>query len=125
MLNELEIDCVALHSRQSQARRLRALSQFKSSRARVLVATDVGSRCVCILCASFSASFSIRGCDSGLDIPKVELVLNFSLPAAPKEYIHRVGRTARAGKDLAQRCPCLQRLIYVAVQGGKGEQSRS
>ena len=78
MISELEIDSVALHSHLSQAERLRALSRFKSSRARVLVATDVGSR--------------------GLDIPKVELVLNYNIPAAAKEYIHRVGRTARAGR---------------------------
>lgn len=45
MISSLEIDSVALHSRLSQAHRLRALAHFKSSRARVLVATDVGSRC--------------------------------------------------------------------------------
>ena len=79
MISSLDIESVALHSRLSQANRLRGLSHFKSSRARVLVATDVGSR--------------------GLDIPRVELVLNYNIPAAAKEYIHRVGRTARAGRS--------------------------
>lgn len=78
LINGVGVESVALHSRMSQADRSRALSRFKSSRVRVLVATDVGSR--------------------GLDIPKVELVLNYNLPAAAKEYVHRVGRTARAGR---------------------------
>lgn len=78
MLHKVELPCVALHSLMSQRERLAALSKFKSGRVNILVATDVASR--------------------GLDIPEVELVVNSNVPASPKDYIHRVGRTARAGK---------------------------
>lgn len=78
LLTELEIDNVSLHSQKDQHRRLAALGKFKSSKARVLVATDVASR--------------------GLDIPTVELVLNFDVPRTQEDYVHRVGRTARAGR---------------------------
>lgn len=61
-----------------QKDRLAALAQFKSNRMKILIATDVAAR--------------------GLDIPAVQLVINHSVPNVPKEYIHRVGRTARAGK---------------------------
>lgn len=78
LLLELGFDCVALHSMMSQARRLASLGKFKSHICRILVATDVASR--------------------GLDIPQLELVINLDLPKVTSDYIHRVGRTARAGK---------------------------
>ncbi|XP_071523836.1 probable ATP-dependent RNA helicase DDX49 [Panulirus ornatus] len=78
LLNTLGIECVSLHSMMSQKQRLSALARFKSSQVKVLVATDVASR--------------------GLDIPLVELVVNHAIPSLPKTYIHRVGRTARAGR---------------------------
>lgn len=78
ILQHVGVDNVALHSLLSQNRRLAALHKFKSQHVRVLVATDVASR--------------------GLDIPTVDLVLNAELPRNPVSYVHRVGRTARAGR---------------------------
>ncbi|KAL7488657.1 hypothetical protein ACHAW6_014257 [Cyclotella cf. meneghiniana] len=78
ILTELGIHNVALHSLLSQNRRLASLGTFQSQRVRVLVATDVASR--------------------GLDIPEVDLVLNAELPRKAVDYVHRVGRTARAGR---------------------------
>ena len=68
---------VAIHGNKSQAQRLKALAQFKTGRARVLVATDVAAR--------------------GLDIPDLPLVINHDLPMVAEDYIHRIGRTGRAG----------------------------
>eukprot|EP00543_Licmophora_paradoxa_P004028 CAMPEP_0202450202 /NCGR_PEP_ID=MMETSP1360-20130828/8834_1 /ASSEMBLY_ACC=CAM_ASM_000848 /TAXON_ID=515479 /ORGANISM="Licmophora paradoxa, Strain CCMP2313" /LENGTH=347 /DNA_ID=CAMNT_0049068369 /DNA_START=37 /DNA_END=1077 /DNA_ORIENTATION=- len=78
ILRELGVDNVALHSLLSQNRRLAALGKFQSQYVRILVATDVASR--------------------GLDIPSVDLVLNAELPRNATCYVHRVGRTARAGR---------------------------
>lgn len=78
LLRNLGFDAVCLHGQLSQPKRLGALNKFKSGARNVLVATDVASR--------------------GLDIPNVDMVLNFDIPGHGKDYIHRVGRTARAGK---------------------------
>lgn len=78
ILAQVGVDNVALHSLLSQNRRLASLAKFKSQQVRVLVATDVASR--------------------GLDIPSVDLVLNSELPRNAISYVHRVGRTARAGR---------------------------
>jgi ATP-dependent RNA helicase RhlE len=67
----------ALHGNKSQPQRQRALDQFRSGRARVLVATDIAAR--------------------GIDVTGISHVINFDLPAAPEDYVHRIGRTARAG----------------------------
>lgn len=77
-LKLLDIKVTSLHSQMPQQERLNALGRFRAGAATVLVATDVASR--------------------GLDIPEVELVINFDLPADPDDYVHRVGRTARAGR---------------------------
>ncbi|KAF4321658.1 hypothetical protein BBO99_00001161 [Phytophthora kernoviae] len=77
--NELGTKCVTLHSMMSQNRRLAALGKFKSGLNHILISTDVASR--------------------GLDIPEVDIVLNFDLPRDADDYIHRVGRTARAGRN--------------------------
>ncbi|XP_017879245.1 probable ATP-dependent RNA helicase DDX49 [Ceratina calcarata] len=77
-LNNVGFQNVALHAMIKQKDRLTALAQFKSNHTKILIATDVAAR--------------------GLDIPTVELVINHIIPNVPKEYIHRVGRTARAGK---------------------------
>ena len=78
ILTELGISNVALHSLLSQNRRLASLGMFQSQRVRVMVATDVASR--------------------GLDVPEVDLVINAELPRRDVDYVHRVGRTARAGR---------------------------
>ncbi|XP_029657812.1 probable ATP-dependent RNA helicase DDX49 isoform X1 [Octopus sinensis] len=78
IFNEIGIDCVVLHSMMSQRNRLAALAKFKSSQVRIIIATDVASR--------------------GLDIPMVDLIINHNIPNNPKNYVHRVGRTARAGR---------------------------
>ncbi len=69
----------AIHGNKSQGQRNRALSEFKEGKLRVLVATDVAAR--------------------GIDIPDVRHVYNFELPNVADNYVHRIGRTARAGKD--------------------------
>uniref|UniRef100_A0A7S2ALE1 ATP-dependent RNA helicase n=1 Tax=Octactis speculum TaxID=3111310 RepID=A0A7S2ALE1_9STRA len=78
VLLELGIDCVCIHSLLSQRRRTAALGKFKTHTTKILIATDVASR--------------------GLDIPEVDLVINFDLPRAPSDFVHRVGRTARRGR---------------------------
>jgi len=78
ILKQLGVDCAPLHSLMNQTLRFASLNQFKSHSTRILVATDVASR--------------------GLDIPEVDLVLNFDLPKISSDYVHRVGRTARAGR---------------------------
>ncbi len=79
MLRHLGIDAVPLHGKMGQAKRLGSLNKFRSKSGSVLVATDVASR--------------------GLDIPHVDVVLNYDIPTHSKDYIHRVGRTARAGRS--------------------------
>ena len=79
LLRALGFGAVPLHGQLTQAKRLAALNKFKSGERSILIATDVASR--------------------GLDIPSVDLVINYELPANSKDYIHRVGRTARAGRS--------------------------
>jgi len=71
------IPCDALHGNKSQNARQRALERFKRGEARVLVATDIAAR--------------------GIDIDGITHVINFELPNEPESYVHRIGRTARAG----------------------------
>lgn len=79
LLRALGLGAIPLHGQLSQSARLGALNKFTSGSRNILVATDVAAR--------------------GLDIPSVDLVLNFDLPPDSKTYVHRVGRTARAGKS--------------------------
>lgn len=79
LLRTLGFGAIPLHGQLSQSSRLGALGKFRSRSRDILVATDVAAR--------------------GLDIPSVDVVLNFDLPTDSKTYIHRVGRTARAGKS--------------------------
>jgi ATP-dependent RNA helicase RhlE len=69
----------AIHGNKSQAARQRALENFRSGRTRVLVATDIAAR--------------------GIDVKGISLVIQHDLPEEPESYVHRIGRTARAGKD--------------------------
>ncbi|XXG96755.1 Cytoplasmic GTPase/eEF2-like protein (ribosomal biogenesis) [Hypoxylon texense] len=78
LLRLLDHRVTSLHSRLPQRQRVDNLGRFRASAARILVATDVASR--------------------GLDIPEVSLVVNYDVPQDPDDYIHRVGRTARAGR---------------------------
>ena len=78
VLRLLGFSAVPLHGQLSQSNRLGALNKFKSGGRSILVATDVASR--------------------GLDIPAVDYVVNYDIPTHSKDYIHRVGRTARAGR---------------------------
>ncbi len=76
-LESAGIHAVAIHGNKSQGARTRALSGFKAGDIRILVATDIAAR--------------------GLDIDQLPHVVNFDLPNVPEDYVHRIGRTARAG----------------------------
>ena len=78
-LNKAGLDAAAIHGNKSQGARLRALAGFKSGELRVLVATDIASR--------------------GIDIDGVSHVFNYELPNIPESYVHRIGRTGRAGRE--------------------------
>jgi ATP-dependent RNA helicase RhlE len=69
----------AIHGNKSQANRERAIAQFRSGEMKVLIATDIAAR--------------------GIDIPSISHVINFDLPEVPEQYVHRIGRTARAGAE--------------------------
>lgn len=78
MLRKMGHEAESIHGNKSQNQRLRALDLFKKEKIRVLVATDVAAR--------------------GLDIPKVSHVINFDVPQSYDDYVHRIGRTGRAGE---------------------------
>jgi ATP-dependent RNA helicase RhlE len=77
MLGAAGIDANAIHGNKSQPQRERAIALFRSGEVKVLVATDIAAR--------------------GIDIPSVSHVFNYDLPHVPDQYVHRIGRTARAG----------------------------
>ena len=77
-LTEAGLPATAIHGDITQAKRTKALAQFKEGKFRVLVATDVAGR--------------------GLDIKDMDYVINYELPSVPEDYVHRIGRTGRAGK---------------------------
>jgi len=78
-LQKARIDSLALHGNKSQGARQKALAGFKDGSLRVLVATDIAAR--------------------GIDVADITHVVNFDLPDEPEAYVHRIGRTARAGRD--------------------------
>ncbi len=73
------LSAAAIHGNKSQGARTRALADFKAGKVRVLVATDIAAR--------------------GLDIDQLPHVVNFELPNVPEDYVHRIGRTGRAGNE--------------------------
>ena len=79
LLEAAGIPANAIHGNKSQAQRERAIGEFKSGEVKVLIATDIAAR--------------------GIDIPGVSHVFNYDLPDVPEQYVHRIGRTARAGAD--------------------------
>jgi ATP-dependent RNA helicase RhlE len=78
-LNAAGISAAEMHSDRSQSQRQRALDGFKRGQHRVLVATDIAAR--------------------GIDVSNITVVVNFDLPDNPEDYVHRIGRTGRAGRD--------------------------
>ncbi|MFH0934982.1 MAG: DEAD/DEAH box helicase [Pseudomonadota bacterium] len=78
-LNKEGIPAMAIHGNKSQAARTRALAEFKTAKLQVLVATDIAAR--------------------GIDIVELPHVVNYELPNVPEDYVHRIGRTGRAGSE--------------------------
>ncbi|WP_022696268.1 DEAD/DEAH box helicase [Ponticaulis koreensis] len=78
-LDKANLDAVAIHGNKTQNQRQKALNAFREGQCLILVATDVAAR--------------------GIDIPEVSHVFNFDLPEVPEQYVHRIGRTARAGRS--------------------------
>jgi ATP-dependent RNA helicase RhlE len=85
-LDKLGIRAAAIHGNKSQSQRERALADFKSPRPPVLIATDIAAR--------------------GIDVDGVTHVVNYELPDVAESYVHRIGRTARAGADGAAFTLC-------------------
>lgn len=79
VLEKAKVTCAAIHGNKSQNRRQEALGNFKTEQIRVLVATDIAAR--------------------GIDVDNVTHVFNYDLPDVPETFVHRIGRTARAGRD--------------------------
>lgn len=78
-LQKAQIKSAAIHGNKSQGARVKALDEFKSGSNKVLIATDIAAR--------------------GIDIDKLPFVINFEIPNVPETYVHRIGRTGRAGKS--------------------------
>ncbi|MBQ0720387.1 MAG: DEAD/DEAH box helicase [Gammaproteobacteria bacterium] len=79
LLERDNINAAAIHGNKSQAQRTKALAEFKKGKIQILVATDIAAR--------------------GIDIDQLPQVVNFDLPNVPEDYVHRIGRTARAGSS--------------------------
>lgn len=93
-LEKSKITAAAIHGNKSQSARTKALANFKKGEVSVLVATDIAAR--------------------GLDIPLLPYVINFELPNVPEDYVHRIGRTGRAGAEgIAISLVCAEELEYV------------
>ena len=79
ILNKNGIQCDAIHGNKSQNARQRALTNFKTGKTHVIIATDIAAR--------------------GIDIDNLQLVINYDLPDVAETYVHRIGRTGRAGHN--------------------------
>ena len=79
ILNKKQLGCEAIHGNKSQNARQNALSNFKSGKTRIIIATDIAAR--------------------GIDIQNLGVVINYDLPDVAETYVHRIGRTGRAGND--------------------------
>ncbi|KAL7072106.1 hypothetical protein ACQ4LE_008771 [Meloidogyne hapla] len=107
MFKKLGFEVGSLHSEILQSVRMSSLARFRSGRIRIMICTDVASR--------------------GLDIPHVNLVVNHNVPRCPKSYLHRVGRSARAGRFGAAVTFVTQHDVFLLraiekIIGGKMEQ---
>jgi ATP-dependent RNA helicase RhlE len=104
-------EAASIHGNKSQGQRDRALKSFRDGNVRILVATDVAAR--------------------GIDIPGVTHVYNFNLPEVPEAYVHRIGRTARAGRDGKAVAFCapdernllkqVQKLLGITIEVASGD----
>ncbi len=97
-LDEHGVGAAAIHGNKSQSARERALADFKAGKIRVLVATDIAAR--------------------GIDIDEITHVVNFDLPEVPEQYVHRIGRTARAGASgyAVSFCEADERELLQAIE---------
>jgi len=105
-LNRAGVHAAAIHGDKTQVERMQALDEFKSGKVGVLVATDVAAR--------------------GLDIEQLPYVVNFELPNSPEDYVHRIGRTGRAGAtgqaislvcaEETERLADIERMIKVKME---------
>ena len=97
-LEKVGVEAAAIHGDKRQGQRERALADFKAGKVRALVATDIASR--------------------GIDVDAVSHVVNFELPMTPEAYVHRIGRTARAGAggSAVSLCADDERLLLKAIQ---------
>jgi len=108
------VAAAAIHSDRTQGERTQALVEFKEGRTQVLVATDVAAR--------------------GLDIEQLPFVINFDLPGSPEDYLHRIGRTARAGltgeaialmaEDEREKLDAIEKLLKIELLVAEAEDFR-
>ena len=98
-LRQADLSAEALHGNKAQNARVRSLEAFRSGRARILVATDIAAR--------------------GIDVPLISHVINYELPNEPESYVHRIGRTARAGAggSAISFCDPSERPYLRAIEG--------
>lgn len=97
-LSKHGIKADAIHGDRSQSAREAALANFRSGKTKVLIATDIAAR--------------------GIDVPGISHVINYDIPMDPESYVHRIGRTARAGKDgiAISFCDPTERLMLKSVE---------